>query len=209
VSGRDLETHGRLLNAAARLFAARGFADVTVREICSAASANVAAVNYHFGDKLGLYKQVLNKAIETMQATTEAAREAGEGLTAEEKLRAYIRVFVVRVAGAGQDSWIHQLMLRELADPTSALDLVAEQVIRPRLAYVAELIAGILDRRPDDEVVLRCALSVQSQFHQALPNPMAQRLFPGALDAGSLDRLADHIADFSLGGIRDAARVRA
>jgi hypothetical protein len=50
---------------------------------------------------------------------------------------------------------------------------------------------------------------VQSQFHQALPNPMAQRLFPGALDAGSLDRLADHIADFSLGGIRDAARVRA
>ena len=52
----DQETRQRLLEAAARLFAARGFTHVTVREICNAANANVAAVNYHFGDKLGLYE---------------------------------------------------------------------------------------------------------------------------------------------------------
>src|SRR6267142_1624106 len=84
---RDRETHDRLLDAAARLFAARGFKEVTVREICRSARANVAAVNYHYGDKQGLYHEVLAKAVETMQATTEAARQAGQGAAAAARLR--------------------------------------------------------------------------------------------------------------------------
>ena len=120
---------------AARLFAASGFKKVTVREICRGADANIAAVNYHFGDKQGLYREVLLKAIETMRGTTEAARQAGEGQPPDQKL-IYIRVFLQRVIGQGQDSWIHQFMQQEMADPTPALDLVIDQVIRPRIAYL-------------------------------------------------------------------------
>ena len=64
---RDTETRDRLLKAAERLFADRGFKKVTVRDICRAARANVAAVNYHFGDKLGLYREVLQSAIDGMR----------------------------------------------------------------------------------------------------------------------------------------------
>src|SRR4051812_36635409 len=138
----DRETRARLLAAATRLFAARGFKKVTVREICLEAHANVAAVNYHFGDKLGLYRDVLGKAIKTMQGTTDAARDAGAGRSPEDKLRIYIRVFLQRVVGADHDSWIHQLMSQEMADPTPALDMVADEVIRPRLAYVGEIVAA-------------------------------------------------------------------
>ena len=66
----DRETRERLLAAGQRLFADRGFKKVTVREICREAGANVAAVNYHFGDKLGLYREVLQQAIDAMRATT-------------------------------------------------------------------------------------------------------------------------------------------
>ena len=59
----DAETRERLIEAGERLFAQQGFKRVTVREICRAARANVAAVNYHFGDKLGLYREVLQGAI--------------------------------------------------------------------------------------------------------------------------------------------------
>ena len=76
---RDRETRERVLKAAAQLFADRGFKKVTVRDICRAARANVAAVNYHFGDKGGLYREVLQLAIETMRATNDAARAAGRG----------------------------------------------------------------------------------------------------------------------------------
>ena len=92
----DLETRARLLQSAAQLFAARGFKDVTVREICRAARANVAAVNYHFGDKTGLYREVLQLAIDTMRSTNDVAREAGRGLPADEQLRQYIKISMCR-----------------------------------------------------------------------------------------------------------------
>lgn len=204
---RDAETYDRLLDVAARLFAARGFKDVTVREICRAARANVAAINYHFGDKLGLYREVLNKAIETMQATTEAARQAGTGLAADQKLRAYVRVFLQRTAVQGGDSWIHQLMIREMADPTPAIELVFEQVIRPRVAYLSEVVAEVLDIDAGDEQVLRSVMSIQSQCHAAMPNPLSKRLMRNLTgDAASLDDLAEHIARFSLGGLNALAR---
>jgi len=203
---RDAETYDRLLEVAARLFAARGFKDVTIREICRAARANVAAVNYHFGDKLGLYREVLNKAIETMQATTEAARQAGAGLNAEQKLRAYVRVFLQRAAVQSGDSWIHQLMLREMADPTPAIDLIFEQVVRPRLAYLSEIVAETLSADANDEQVLRSVLSIQSQCHAAMPNPLSKRLLRNLTADAGLDDLAEHIARFSLGGLNAVAR---
>ena len=202
-SKADHATGARVLNAAARLFAERGFAQVTVRDICRKARANVAAVNYHFGGKQGLYTAVMQAAIGVMRSTTEAAREAGEGRTAEERLRAYVTVFVQRITGKGRDTWIHQLMMRELADPTPALDLVAEQVLKPRMTYLCGTIGELVGRPPEDPGVVRCALSVQSQFHamlwsQGLPSVAAgMETTPETLDA-----IAEHITHFSLGGVR-------
>jgi AcrR family transcriptional regulator len=198
---RDRETRARLLGVAARLFAARGFKKVTIREICREARANVAAVNYHFGDKLGLYREVLATAIKTMQGTTDAAREAGAGRAPEEKLRIYVRVFLQRIVGSGHDSWIHQLMAQEMADPTPALDMVTDQVIVPRIAYVAEIVGEMLGRDVDDALVERCVMCVQAQCHIAMANPISKRLVPDLQEPATLDRLAEHIAEFSLGGI--------
>ena len=198
----DRETRARLLHAAARLFAERGYARVTVRDICKKARANVAAVNYHFGGKDGLYRAVMRHAMETMQATTDEAQEAGRDLPAAERIRAYVSVFADRLLGVHHETWIHQLMLREMSDPTPALATVAEEVLKPRMVYLAAAIAELLHCAPDDPKVLRCALSVTSQFNSLLWTKGVARL----LDAeggvpGSVDAIADHIAQFSLGGM--------
>jgi len=199
----DRETHERLLNAATRLFADRGFSKVTVRDICRAARANVAAVNYHFGDKAGLYDAVLRSAIRIMQGTTEAAQQAGENRSAEQQLEAYVTIFLRRVA-TSRDSWIHQLMMRELSDPTHALDMVADQVIRPRMAYLTSIIAALLGCREDNRRVARCLLSVNAQMLALLDHPVAARLgFGPAPD--DIDELARHITCFSLAGIHAIA----
>src|SRR5258707_14378168 len=45
------QTRTAILAAAERLYAERGFSDVTLRDIVAEASVNLAAVNYHFGSK--------------------------------------------------------------------------------------------------------------------------------------------------------------
>jgi AcrR family transcriptional regulator len=204
---RDTETRGRLLKAAERLFADRGFKRVTVRDICRVARANVAAVNYHFGDKLGLYREVLQSAIDAMRATNDAARQAGAGQTAEEQLRRYIAVFVPRVLGPGTDT-VHKLINREMNDPTPALDALVEQGVRPRIEYLSGVIAEIIGCAPTDQRVLRCIASVQAQSIAYLPNPLTTRL--GLVikpTAANLNDIAEHIAEFSLAGVHAVGRA--
>src|SRR4029453_12380238 len=149
MQGHEKETRERLLSTAERLFAERGFSKVTIREICKNARANVAAVNYHFSGKKGLYDEVVRSAIKTMQSTTDSIREAGSGQAAEEQLTAYVTIFLKRVVAA-RDSWIHQLMMRELSDPTPALDLVLKKVVQPRMAYLREVLSSMFACGPTD-----------------------------------------------------------
>ena len=204
---RDTETRDRLFKVAERLFADRGFKRVTVRDICRAARANVAAVNYHFGDKLGLYREVLQSAIDTMRATNDAAREAGAGQTAEEQLRRYIAVFIRKLLGPGSDT-VHKLVTREMNDPTPVLDALVEQAVRPRVDYLSGLIAEIIGCPPTDQRVLRCVASVQAQTIAYLPNPIAARLgLANTPTAANLGDIADHIAEFSLAGVHAVGRA--
>ena len=199
-------SRARLLKAAERLFADRGLKEVTVREICRAARANVAAVNYHFGDKLGLYRQVLQAAIDRIRATNEAAQEAGAGQPAEEQLRRYIWIFIHRLLAHGNDT-VYRLITRELNDPTPALDALIEQGVRPRIDYLSGLVADLIGCDLEDPRVLRCVGSIQTQSIAYLPNPIAQRLgMPAALTAGEIDDIAQHVADFSIAGIKAVAR---
>jgi len=205
----DRETRDRLLKAAERLFAQRGFKDVTVREICHDARANVAAVNYHFGDKLGLYRETMQIAIDAMRDATEAARHAGEGLPPDEQLRAYIALFLQRLLTPGRES-VHQLINREVSDPTPALDDLVEQGMRPRLEYLSGVVAAIIGCDPKDRRVMRCVLSVQSQsIIYARPNAVAERLgFKFQPTPAQIDEAAQHIADFSIAGIREIGRYK-
>jgi TetR/AcrR family transcriptional regulator, regulator of cefoperazone and chloramphenicol sensitivity len=201
-TARDQATEARLLAAATELFAERGFANVTVRDICERAQANVAAINYHFRGKDGLYQAVLQSAIRLMQETTDLARKAGEGQTAEEQLRTYVRTFITRVV-ATRGNWIHQLMTRELADPTPVLDMVIAEVIKPRLAYLGGIVASLMGVAPADPRVLPCVFSVNAQCVSLLNHKGAARIDPAfAATLETVEPMVDHITAFSLAGIR-------
>ncbi|OBU34550.1 TetR/AcrR family transcriptional regulator [Photobacterium kishitanii] len=57
-------TKNRILDAAELLFAEHGFKETSLRTITTAASANLASVNYHYGDKKGLIRAVLSRYLE-------------------------------------------------------------------------------------------------------------------------------------------------
>lgn len=204
-SPASADTRQRLIDAAAQLFSEQGFENVTVREICKASNANVAAVNYHFGDKAGLYRAVVTVAIQLMLETNELSQRAGEGQSPEEQIRSFVRVFVSRLTGQGPTVWIHKLMAREMEHPTDALEQVMLQVVKPRIEYLCGVVAAIMHLPPTDPRVLRCVGSLQSQCL------MAARQMPATLQkvfgpvAWNLEAAVNHIAEFSIGGMRATA----
>jgi AcrR family transcriptional regulator len=204
-STASADTRQRLIEAAATQFAERGFQNVTVREICKASNANVAAINYHFGDKAGLYRAVILYAIESMQETNELSQRAGEGLSPEDQVRGFVRVLVSRLAGHGRTAWVHRLMAREMEHPTEALDLVMTQVMKPRMAYLSGVAGALMGLPPSDPRVQRSIGSLQTQCLMAarqVPAPVEKAWGAAVRD---VDATVHHIAEFSIGGMRAIA----
>jgi len=208
-SRSDRETRDRLLHASEQLFATRGFKDVTVRDIARAARANVAAVNYHFGDKQGLYREVLQVAIDAIRETNQAARRAAEGHPPAEKLRRYLSVFLRRVLNPEYET-VHRLIQREIDQPTPAMDALVEQAARPRLEFLGGVVAELMECDPSDPRVLRCVGSILAQtIIWVRKNPIAERLgFVFKPTPDNIDMAARHITDFSVAGIRAIAAQR-
>ena len=203
---RDEATRERLLREARFLFAERGFKRVAVREICRAAGANVAAVNYHFRDKLGLYIEVVKEAIAVLRETSEETMRVPSGASPEERIRTYIQVWVRNVIEKGRDSWIHRIMQHEQHDPTPALDMVIDQGIKPRVVYLCRAVAEMLGREPTDDQVLLAVASIHGQCLIHLRSPVAARIFPRARsEPFDAEAVANHITEFSLAGLRAMA----
>lgn len=204
----DLETRQRLLNVAAELFAEQGFNNVTVRELCQVAGANVAAVNYHFRDKLGLYKEVVEMAANAMNQSKVEVIEAAEPLPPEERLRTYIRLTLHHLLDPREESWMEKLIAREMMDPTPALDLIIEKGIKPTSQRLGAMVAELLGAPLSDDRVWQCFLSVQAQcLFYKMSKPVSARMAPAGFEYTPqvIDALAGHIADFSLAGIRAVA----
>jgi AcrR family transcriptional regulator len=121
------ETRQRLLDAAGEVFAERGFRAATVRDICQRARANIAAVNYHFGDKERLYTAVLRYAFGCALEQYPPLLDLDGDASPEQRLRAFIRSFMLRCLGEGNPAWLGKLMAREMAEPTHALDILIQE----------------------------------------------------------------------------------
>ena len=61
-------TRAAILDAAKKLFAAKGFGAATVRDICTEAGANIALVSRYFGSKSGLYAEVCRSLLDGLAA---------------------------------------------------------------------------------------------------------------------------------------------
>lgn len=194
-------TKARLLEAAGEEFAEKGFAGATIRSISRRAGANIAAINYHFGDKERLYEAAVLEAHRCGMGEPEESAVL-DGLPPRELIRRFVRRFLDSVMRDAEGSWPRALMLREIIQPTSASDVVVRDAIRPRfdrlIAAIRELCPGADDRR-----LHASAFSVVGQcLHYKVARPFSTRLVgQEAYDRLDLDYLTDHITAFCLAGL--------
>ncbi len=201
-------TEKRLLEAAGEIFAEYGYRAATVRQICEKAGANIAAVNYHFGDKEGLYMAVLRSVPDAHAEKYPADHGLTPGATAREKLAAYIQSLLHRVFDEGRPGWHTKIMAREMLEPTRALDSLVEEIARPLHRELASIIRELLGTKANDDTVRLCTLSILSQcvyYHHA--RSVLSRLYPEQKYAPQdVVRLARHITDFSIGALKNLTK---
>ena len=113
MTGPD-QTKARLLEAAGEQFAEKGFEGATVRSICARAGVNLAAVNYHFGDKEGLYLEVLKNTLRCTREKHPPDMGLKPGASAQEQFRAFVHSFLLRIFDTEPQACHGKLLAREM-----------------------------------------------------------------------------------------------
>jgi len=202
MAGKVDDTRTRLLEAAGEVFAEKGFQAATVREICNRAGANLAAVNYYFGDKKRLYGEVVGYAHRGLSA--QPVPHFAPGTPPTEKLRRFIEQSLVNLEQDEQcPQWGRRLMMREMAEPTEACVAVVDAFVRPRAEALQRILAELLPPETPEAQRHLIAFSIVGQclFHR-LHRPVAALLVGEELYHNfDAVRVADHIARFTLAAL--------
>lgn len=197
-------TRQRLLDAAGPVFAEHGFRAATIRDICAKAGANIAAVHYHFGDKAGLYRAVLEYAHCAAREAFPAHELLNAAIPAEDRLRFYVHGFIRQILDQGRPAWHGQLMAREMVEPSEALDHIVETGIRPKWDVLVAICSELLAPHRDPDLIEHAATSVIGQcllFKQS--SAVIERLFDRkGYSSAELDNIARRISMFSLHALR-------
>lgn len=197
----DVNTKDTLLAAAIQVFADKGFDAATVRDICGRAKANVAAVNYHFGTKDGLYVAVLKEVFpkDEYNYSTDKSEPAGN------RLRAFLRTLASEIyeRGNGMIAQRWAIFLREMAKPSANLDFIVRRQVQPRADELRDIVNGILGPNTPDQVLAYASSSIWAlMLDHLLTQPILDRLSPQRPAVqGSMDAFVDHVVKFSLGGL--------
>jgi len=200
-------TRNRVLNAACEVFAEKGYRNARVAEICRRAGANVAAVNYYFGNKAALYAEAWQHAFNEY-AMPESPIPAH--ISPDDQLKNYIDALIKNFMERGLQGYFTRLYLMELANPTGLIQDSWHDIIEPRRQKLIGIIRKIMEIETTDETTLFCELSIISQCRALLTINRVdlEYLLGKPLSPNLIKRLADHIACFSLSGIKAVNKLQ-
>lgn len=198
----DVEaTPQRIIEAAGEVFAQKGFEAATVREICKLAGANLAAINYHFGDKRRLYIEAVKRAHKSRELQFPLPAWAPNTPPAQ-KLADFILTLLKRMTSPTNTQWEGELMSREIARPSEACEELARESIRPHFAVLNAILVELMPGADELKRHLTAFSVVGQCLHYKIAEPITRQLVsPEEYDTYKPELLAEHITEFTLRGI--------
>ena len=176
-------TRQHLLETAGQLFAERGFADGTTKEIAQRAGTPMHSINYHFGSREGLYEAVLIEAHRQIVSLDELlAVTQDSATTPQDKLR----LVLGRVLGMSAERgapWGYRVMVREVFSPSALLPVMVEKAVRPKAAALRGLMAQVLGLPDADPAVQRATAFVvlPAIMMLVVPRDGVERILPALM----------------------------
>lgn len=199
-------TRARILKAAGKLFATTGYAETSSKAIAARANVDVASINYHFGNRAGLYQATLIEAHRFFVNFAHLKDILRKDLSPEEKLLHLIQLFVRR-AFQQPRPWHLQLLAREALAPTSHFQILFKEEAEPKQLLIKQLLSDLTGIPVNDPAIIHCLLGVVA--------PCSILLVGGNLNHGPLHEIAaappeattQYLYTFAIGGLTATAKA--
>lgn len=191
-----------MVEAAAALFAEQGFSATSVAQVCDQAGVNVASVNYHFGNKEGLLRKVLQRTFTIANQHYPVTGEAIEALPAEARLRNHMEAMIRRCFDQGPGGQFDRIMSR-LATGTEGIDdLLFDEVANLQAGFPDQSIAELAGTDDPETLTQLCINFLGLSVGSLLLLPPMRKLFPSQPTEAQLDQFIERQITFAMGGLK-------
>lgn len=203
----QLSTRERIIDCAGDMFGQKGFRETTIRAIAEAAGVNVAAINYHFRDKEGLYAEVIEDIFSRgFQRFPSLIPETEPPLSPEEKLKVFIKGTVYRLLspeGWGGQRGKGRLIAREMLEFTQPFAQVVQRYIKPHKDELVIILRDIVGETVGRDDILFSVVSILGQcIYYVYATSLIELVAPEyAPLENNIDRIVEHVFRFSMGGL--------
>ncbi len=204
-------TKGKILESAERLFAQKGPGNVSLRSIVADARANIASVNYHFGSKDELVREVfrrrivkLNEERRKLLASLREKHKDSEALPVKELLRAFL-LPALNIGQGDSDSGKHffRLVARAHAEDNPVIEKLMYDELHEIIDVFLEEIGRSLPELGKEELAFRLAMTAGAMIQAALL-PLKKSFAEKLLGTAQREALLEQLIQFCTGGFEAA-----
>lgn len=195
-------TKSKIIEAAGPLIAQYGFAKTANKTIANAANVDLAAINYHFDGRDGLYQAVLVEAHAHYLDEKYLLELVESTQSPEEKLSLLLETLLHKLTE--KEVWYGKVFIRELFSPSEHLLNFIEFAGMRKFFLIRKLISQVAGLDENDPAVLPCILSVMTPCMMLIiagPNAQAPEPLKNIAQM-PLHDLVEHFKKFSLAGLK-------
>jgi AcrR family transcriptional regulator len=195
-------TRERIMKAAERLFAERGYDATSIRAIVAKARVNQAAINYHFDGKDGLYREVLRAAFRALTEQQLEHADEMKAMSREAALAEFIRRQLRPLLGRDEYSRHMRILNWETVRPTAVFRKLLSEEAAPFMGLAVELVRRF-QPEADQRTLVAAAVWLLGQCSVFLRNreQLADPPLGLVLDENSVEWLAQTISRWATGGL--------
>jgi AcrR family transcriptional regulator len=154
-----IEARERLLAAALQLFAEKGFAKTSTRDIAQAADVNIASIKYYFGDKAGLYRAVFVEHLSCASCDDSFFPDPSVG-GVRQALQGFFASFLAPIKQGDFARHVMRLHFREVVEPTGLWTDAPDNTIKLAHEALVDMLAWHMGLTKTDDGVHRLAFSI-------------------------------------------------
>ncbi|MDP2370984.1 CerR family C-terminal domain-containing protein [Rhodoferax sp.] len=206
--GDGMEARQRLLHAALRLFAEKGFSKTSTREIAQAGAVNIAAISYYFGDKAGLYRAVFDDPLGRPEQ--DLTGFANPNLSLREALSGLLVGFTEPLKQGDLVQHCMRLHFREMLEPTGVWDQHIASSIKPTHEALLQVLGRHLQLEAPDDDLHRLAFSIVGLgIHLFVGHDITRAIRPALADSPqAIDCYAERLVEYALAMVQAEAQRR-